>query len=85
MAANLRFYLQLLAGKNDGKTPQDIAKELGKNPYFVTQVMPFVQKAYTFDQLRALFHHLAKTDLAIKSGKIQAEAALQIVFTRFYR
>ena len=69
---NIRFYIQLVALKSQ---PLDsVAKQLGKHPFFIKQVLGPVVKHYKLDQLETIFAALAQLDVDIKSGKINAQS-----------
>ena len=83
VTANIRFYYQLLSMEKKASF-QAIAKALGKNPYFVKLLLPEIKRGYTLEQCTALYHRLADTDLAIKSGKCAPKTALELVFLQGY-
>jgi len=75
-AANLRFYLQLLALLKEGKSQTDISKTLKKNPYFLKMVMADVCKHHTLSDIQHAICYLATLDVAIKSGDMAAKHAI---------
>jgi DNA polymerase-3 subunit delta len=78
VVATLRFYLQILDGYRRKRSLPDMAQELGKNPYFLKQVAPVVQKKYTLESLQKAYCKFSELDLAIKSGRMSAQKALEI-------
>lgn len=81
--SNIRFYYQLLSLSKTASF-QEIGKVLGKNPYFVKRLIPSIQRHYTLNQCEEAFHSLAKTDVAIKSGKCAPRLAIEMVVLGVY-
>lgn len=65
---NIRFFMQLLSLKH--KSMDIIAKELGKHPFFIKQVMGVIEKKYSLTILANIISKLAEIDVNIKSGKV---------------
>eukprot|EP01047_Picozoa_sp_COSAG01_P003204 COSAG01_NODE_93_length_27013_cov_41.515791_5_plen_321_part_00 len=82
LAANLRFYLQLIACHAEGQSAANMAKTLGKNSYFLQKVLPCVTQAYTLDRVKTLICYLAKLDAQVKGGEIAAKQALILVVAK---
>lgn len=59
----------------------DLAQRLGLHPY-VAQKASAQAKAFTPDELRALYHDLVEIDLALKSTPLDAESLLDVFMTR---
>jgi DNA polymerase III subunit delta len=78
IASNVRFYFQILCLSEQALSIQDIARSLGKNPYYLKQVLPHVKNKYSVSSLKNAFSLLNKKDIEIKSGKINAKAALSL-------
>ncbi len=82
VASTVRLYLQCRLGI-DAKLPlADLAKKIGKNPYFLKQIIPLVQTHYPLKELKRIYTHLAKTDTAIKSGQLSGPTAIELLVTR---
>lgn len=79
VASQIRLYLQILVILDSGGTAQSIAKAVGKNPYYVQKLLPEIRKAYSLSDLKQGMNRLAEMDLGIKSGKIAASRALELV------
>ena len=65
---NIRFFMQLLSLKH--RSIDIIAKELGKHPFFIKQVMGVIEKKYSLTILANIISKLAEIDVNIKSGKV---------------
>jgi DNA polymerase-3 subunit delta len=68
LAANFRLFTQLLLLQNQSEA--QIAKTLGKHPFFIKQTLTQIKKTYTLAHLKTITQNLAKLDYEIKSGKI---------------
>ena len=73
---NIRFFLQLCMLK--GTPVESIAKQLGKHPFFIKQVMGPVLKHYTQPTLELIFDKFATMDYNIKSGKISSDVLFNV-------
>jgi len=73
-----RLLIQVKELKADGATPRDVAKKLGVHPFPAGKLY---NQAIHFSaaQLEAVYRHLLDTDVDIKSGKIEAEVALDLL------
>lgn len=74
--ANTRLFTQLLLGLKDGQRADQMAKSLGKNPYYLKKLIPTVQKNHTLAQCLDRYQTLSQTDLSIKTGQLKPKLAL---------
>ncbi len=73
-----RLLIQVTELKAKGATAQDIAQRLGIHPFPARKL--YDQATYfTPSQLETIYHHLLDIDVAIKTGEIEAEAALDLL------
>jgi len=73
-----RLLIQVKELKAQGATPRDIARQLGIHPFPAGKL--YAQAThFTAAQLETVYRHLLDTDVAIKSGKIEAEVALDLL------
>lgn len=73
----MRLFYQLIDLKQNGVSPQTIAKIVGKNPYYIQKLLPPVMKAYSPAVLKNCFQLLAAADRNIKLGKMRPRAAIE--------
>lgn len=73
-----RLLIQVKELKDEGATPRDIAQALKLHP-FPARKLYNQATHFTAGQLEAVYRHLLDTDLAIKSGEIEAEVALDLL------
>jgi DNA polymerase-3 subunit delta len=73
-----RLLIQVKELKAEGANPQTIAKELGIHP-FPARKLHNQATHFTGVQLEAVYRHLLDTDVAIKSGEIEPEVALDLL------
>jgi DNA polymerase-3 subunit delta len=73
-----RLLLQVKELKAEGANPQTIAKTLGIHP-FPARKLHGQAIHFTAAQLEVAYRHLLDTDIAIKSGEIEAEVALDLL------
>ncbi len=78
----LLIQVRWLADRNAGE--QDIAARLKLHPY-VTQKVRAQAERFTPEQLRAAYHLLTESDLAVKRGLLEAEAALDLLVVQLTR
>jgi len=81
IVSNLRLYTQLLALSQSGKSVNDIAKEIGKNAFFLKNVLPDIKRNYSLDDLKNAYRQFADCDYAIKSGKMKPEVAVKLTLS----
>jgi DNA polymerase-3 subunit delta len=73
-----RLLIQVKELKAEGATPQDVAKTLKLHPFPASKLHN--QATYfTPTQLEAVHRHLLNTDVAIKTGEVEAEVALDLL------
>lgn len=77
--AALKFYLQMLYLDSKGVDSQRMATTLGKNPYFIKQVLGPVKKSYSLEKLKRIYRCLNQRDFEIKSGLINPEIGVELV------
>ena len=73
-----RLLIQVKELRAEGANPQTIAKTLGIHP-FPARKLHSQASHFTASQLDAVYRHLLDTDVAIKSGEIEAEVALDLL------
>jgi len=78
IARQFRLLIQVKELKAEGATPPDVAKRLGIHP-FPARKLTNQATHFTAAQLEAVYRHLLDTDVAIKSGEIEAEVALDLL------
>ena len=72
-----RLLLQAREYLNNGGAPQEMPKAIGVHPY-VAQKLTGQVRAFTLDQLEKIYRFLLETDVSIKTGKVDAEIALDL-------
>jgi len=82
--SNVRFYYQILLLLKEQSNKQQVAKMLGKNPYFIDMTAKVITRYYSIQELETAFIKLQETDLAIKSGKIAADKALELAIVNIF-
>ncbi len=73
-----RLLIQTRELKADGATPRDIAQALKLHP-FPARKLYNQATHFTAAQLETVYRHLLDTDVAIKTGEIEAEVALDLL------
>ena len=73
-----RLLIQVKELKAEGATPQDVARALKIHP-FPARKLHSQATHFTGAQLEAVYRHLLDTDVAIKTGEIEAEVALDLL------
>jgi DNA polymerase-3 subunit delta len=73
-----RLLIQVKELKAERATPRDIAKTLRLHP-FPARKLHTQATHFTTAQLEAVYRHLLDTDVAIKTGKIDPEVALDLL------
>lgn len=61
-----------------------IAGDLGEHPYPIQKIMPQA-KQFTLEQLKTIYDQLADVDLAVKTGRLDAELALDMLIAALTR
>jgi len=77
VTANMRLYIQMLSLAEEGQSPAQIAKTLGRHPYFIQTLLKEVKAQHTVHLLKDGYRILAQTDVQIKTGKMPPAAALK--------
>lgn len=78
IVSNLRLYTQLLSLSQEGKSVNDIAKDIGKNAFFLKNVLPDIKRNYSLPDLKNAVIRFADCDYAIKSGKMKPDVAVKL-------
>jgi DNA polymerase-3 subunit delta len=78
IARQVRIIFQVKDLKARKKTRRDIGAALGLNLDFVLNKALDQSDRYTVASLRAIYHRLLDTDLAIKTGRYEGELALAV-------
>ena len=73
-----RLLAQVQELKAEGATPRDVAQALRLHP-FPARKLYNQATHFTAAQLETVYRHLLDTDVAIKSGEIEAEVALDLL------
>ncbi len=73
-----RLLIQVKTLKDKGALPRDISKTLGIHP-FPARKLHRQATHFTPAQLEKVYRYLSETDLAIKTGKMDAELALDLL------
>ena len=75
-----QFRLLILAREhlNAGGAPGSLSQAIGVHP-FVAKKLSEQVRAFSMDQLDAIYHHLLDTDLGIKTGKVEGALALDLL------
>ena len=73
-----RLLIQVKELKANTATPRSVSKSLGLHP-FPARKLYNQATHFTAEQLETVYRHLLDTDVAIKSGKIEAEVALDLL------
>jgi DNA polymerase-3 subunit delta len=73
-----RLLIQVKELKAERATPRDVAKRLGIHPFPAGKLYNQATH-FTAEQLETVYRHLLDTDVAIKTGEIEAEVALDLL------
>lgn len=75
-----QFRILILAREflNSGGNPKQAGKAIGVHP-FVGEKAAEQARAFTLEQLEHIYHHLLEIDISIKTGKIDAMLALDLL------
>jgi DNA polymerase III subunit delta len=73
-----RLLIQVKELKAEGANPQTISKTLGIHP-FPARKLHNQATYFTGEQLEVVYRHLLDSDVAIKSGEIEADVALDLL------
>lgn len=83
LGASLRLYLQLRQGLDANVPIATLAQKLGKNPFFLKQLAPSIQKKHSVLGLKRLLGRICEIDVMIKSGRIAPLKGLQLMVINF--
>jgi len=78
IARQFRLLIQVKELKAEGAAPRDVAQALRLHP-FPARKLYHQATHFTGAQLEAVYRHLLDTDVAIKSGEIETEVALDLL------
>lgn len=70
IAANVRFYLHLLAAKEAGHSAAQMANDLQKNAFYIQKIIAQISRTFSLNMLKAYLPFLAELDYKMKSGKL---------------
>jgi DNA polymerase-3 subunit delta len=79
LARQVRIIFQVKEMRSRGRTRAEIQKKLGLTSDFLLHKAWEQADAYSPERLRELYHRLLETDLAIKTGKMDGELAMDIL------
>jgi DNA polymerase-3 subunit delta len=74
----LLIQVRELIDENPAQDHYSIAKTIGSHPYPIKKIIPQVN-LFTLEQLKRIFHQLSEVDLAIKTGKLEGDLALDML------
>jgi DNA polymerase-3 subunit delta len=74
----LLIQVRELLDENSGRSPEEMASEIGVHPYPIKKITPQA-KYFTLTQLKGIYLHLSELDQAIKTGKLNEELALDLL------
>ncbi|MGD0795573.1 MAG: hypothetical protein ABR958_08355 [Dehalococcoidales bacterium] len=75
----MRIIFQVKEMRGRGKTRGEIQSKLGLNSDFLLRKAWEQADKYSLDRLKEVFHKLLEADMAIKTGKMEGEIALDIL------
>lgn len=75
-----RLLIQLRSFLNEGVSYDEMAKETGKNAFFIKRIVKEMPAYFAMDYLLAAHSAMSQADEAIKSGKLSPLQALRQVF-----
>lgn len=81
ITSQIRFYFQCCALMEAKNSVDQIAKQLGKNPFYLKRLLPAIKSGYSVEKLKHYFGLLADADLAIKSGKQNPTLAVELALS----
>jgi DNA polymerase-3 subunit delta len=74
----LLIQVRELLDENPGRSPEEMAGEMGVHPYPIKKITPQA-KLFTLPQLKRIYHQLSDVDLAIKTGQLDGKLALDLL------
>lgn len=75
-----RLLIQLRSFLNEGISYDEMARETGKNAFFIKRIVKEMPAYFAMDYLLSAHSSMAMADEAIKSGKLSPQQALRQVF-----
>lgn len=78
LARQLQLTVRVKDLRNQGKTESEMQVLMKVHPYVITKTMQLVNR-YSMARLKDIYEKLLETDLAIKTGKLEPELALNVV------
>jgi len=78
LMAQFRLFYELLELSSKRMSGEDIAKRVGKHPFYVKKVLESVSRAYTLERVGKAIVALRDADIAIKTGKMRPRVALEV-------
>ena len=76
----LLIQVRELLDENPQYSTEEIAQEIGVHPFPIKKITPQA-KLFTLPQLKIVYHQLSDVDLAIKTGQLNDELALDLLIT----
>ena len=67
--SQVRLFIQILQLDANQVSPPNIAKTLGKNPYYIQKMLQSLKRGYSLSSVTQWFIELAESDFLVKSGK----------------
>lgn len=74
----LLIQVRELLDENPGRSPDDIAAEMGAHPYPIKKIAPQA-KLFNLPQLKRIYHQLSEMDQSIKTGRLDDKLALDLL------
>ncbi|MEK6558144.1 MAG: hypothetical protein AABZ14_07595, partial [Candidatus Margulisiibacteriota bacterium] len=78
VSKHVRFLLQMKAAGS--VSPDVLAKQLGKSPYYVRKLVPDL-KRWTMTELSKLLREFNDLDYQLKTGKIALQSGLELILS----
>lgn len=75
ISRRIRLMLIIKDLKNQGMSPEPLAKKIGEHPYPVKRIYKYVDK-YSFEELENMLDMFLQADVKVKSGDDKAEDAI---------
>ena len=84
LSNQLRLFLDILILSQTHQTNQ-IAKILGKNPYFIQRLLQDIQNHHNIQSLQSIIIFMAKIDTESKKGDIDPQIGLELVVQKILK
>ncbi len=78
----LRLFYQLLEMSKRRVSGDDIAKQVGKNPFYIKKLIPQISAAYSLGDLGKAIRYFAEADISIKTGKMRPRNAVEVAWVK---